>query len=237
MQRLRSKPSAKFETLSYPLLLEIVNVPCATEFSVQTHVIFGLQLHAESYNSFVRVSQKDKQSNCRIQSIMFAQSVKSSLRRLGNLWALRKCVCSGCNGGLMVTELQKLEKDLASIVKKKSFNLYNQSPWVAGSLMLGMLHQGAVLGMVLCSRRYYVAALLHMYKLLRRLGVVDKEAMLLENLCTALFQSVFKGQHPQQNLVTQFAFFAGGRLQFNKKKGRKRTYTDEKQPCNGPERA
>ena len=219
-----------------PLVADLKEFQTAKSSSIETSVIFGLQLLVESYKSFILSGPTP---NCRIQALKFAQHVRKSMDRLRQLRpfeAMKACTCDECIGDSLPIALCILEKDLLAFTSERRFDLYYQAPWIAGHQMGQILTRVTNLGLRLCNIGQYAGTVLHLYNLLRHFHAIDEEATLLDNLCGVLGQYVFSSSRPEQNFFAQYASFMGGRLEFDRSKRQKNQHDDIGLHCNRPVR-
>ena len=124
--------------------------------------------------------------NPRLHALKSAQDVhKSVVRfRLSEPFAPKSdCDRENClDPGLMET-LRRFETDLSILTSEKRFDLYHQSPVVAGHQMTRVLARATDLGTRFCKLMQYVGTTLHLYNLLRQIDIIEEESVLLEHLC------------------------------------------------------
>lgn len=95
-----------------------------------------------------------------------------------------------------------LESDLSIFISENRFNLYFQSPVVAGYQMTRILARATLLGIYLCNIRQYVGVTLHLYNYLRQYDLIDEECVLLEHLCNVMGHNIFRGPRPTLNFYS-----------------------------------
>ena len=83
--------------------------------------------------------------NCRLQALKFAREVQKALQKVTHHSSL-KCDCSRCNGGPSMRTLTLLKRGLTTSVAEDCYDLYNRSPWTAGSQMLEILNFSTDIG-------------------------------------------------------------------------------------------
>ena len=144
-----------------PVLRELNAASDGDDDSIQTSMVFGIQLILGSYRSFIHAATTPNTTNCRLQTIQFAQEVLGSLLRV---WAMRPmlspeargyalpCDCSDCEHDNLTKGLIRFEDDLGTIISQKKFGLYHQAPWVADSQMNHILSEANHLVIRLCNR-------------------------------------------------------------------------------------
>ncbi|KAL9075300.1 MAG: hypothetical protein Q9161_001677 [Pseudevernia consocians] len=112
-----------------------------------------------------------------------------------------------------------LQTQLRDYVGQRRFDLYYQTPWVAGQHMQEILSLATYYGLQLCDRYNYLAAVLHLYNLLVQLQISGDKLPLLESLCSSLRDSVFLGSLPSRNYHSHFVRYLGGRLDMGNASG------------------
>ena len=189
---------------------------------IPTAPTFVLRLIIESYKSwYINPGGRQDFSNPRLYVLRFAQDVHKKIRdfRLSKPFEPRgECDCSDCaNPGLM-ERLHRFEEKLASFIYAKRFDLYHQSPVVAGYQMAEILAGATSLGLYFVNISQYVGVIIHLYNLLRQLNLIGEEPVLLEYLCHATGATVFRGSRPTMDFYSQYAAFQRMTLEYNKKK-------------------
>lgn len=209
-----------------PLIKDVANIyrrpednSIAPNASMQTDLVFDLQLLVESYKSFmITDGTTPKTVNCRVQMLRFAQDVKNTLAKLRELrpWIHEKCCDYLCTTQGLSSSIWTLELDLMVLTGQKIFDLYYQAPWVAGSQMLETLSRATTFGVQLCNKNHIVWAVLHLYNLLRQCGALNEETVLLQHLCSAFGKQVFRGDPPRRDFSTRYKVCNGGRIEFDR---------------------
>jgi hypothetical protein len=198
-----------------PLLREVQAFLQIDRGSVNTSLVFGLQLLADTFKSHLWATHTSSKMNCRAKALQFANRVKRSIESVSRDPTLR-CFRSDCGEKKIPERLLVLEHDLSAYTSETRFDLYYQTPWVAGSHMLEILSWATDVGLSLCNRHTYVGAVFHVYNVLRELSTLHEEVALLERLCNTMEQPIFLGQRPHRNFHGCFCRFLGGRLEFDK---------------------
>lgn len=185
----------------------------ANENTQSWSAILGLNLLANGYRVYLRTIMTPKVvSQCRIAALRLANEASSYVSTILNDKACFPCRCTQT----LAFHLQHLETDLNSYAKFNCWDLYFQSPWVAGNHVLEILDLCHYYGMRLLNYRHYVGAVLHSYNVLKQLGGLT-EIPVLENLCTQLAGILFPGGNPPSNhFRASWARFVGARLKFKK---------------------
>lgn len=175
--------------------------------------IFVLRLIVESYKNWYALPGEGKQvPNSRLHTLKFAQAVYKSVTRfrLSEPYGPRAgCECSDCcNPGLM-EELRIFESDLSVFIREQRWDLYHQSPVVAGFQMTRILAGGTQLGLLFCNISQFVGVVLHLYNLLRQFDLSDEEDLLLEPLCDLTSHDIFRAPRPKDKFFSHYAAFQG----------------------------
>ncbi len=202
---------------------------------IPTSATYVLRLIVESCKSwYLQPREGHTVLSCRLNTLKFAQKVYKSVNsfRLSEPYEPRPgCFCSDCcNPGLM-EHLRILENDLFKLISEKRWDLYHQSPIVAGFQMARILARATQLGTRFCSISQYVGVVLHLYNLLRQFDLLDEEPELLEPLCDAIGHNIFRAPRPTDGFFSKYAAFQSMAYKFDK---RTKTYTFEE--SNGNDR-
>ena len=105
---------------------------------------------------------------------------------------------------------------LDEFVKHKCWDLYFQSPWVAGNHILEILDLCHYYGMKLFVYRHYLGAVVHSYNVLQQLAGLEN-IPLLEHICEQYKETFFPGgQRPTSNFRSSWTRYVGARLKFKK---------------------
>ncbi|KAG9780009.1 hypothetical protein KCU88_g3870, partial [Aureobasidium melanogenum] len=183
--------------------------------------VFGLHLLTSGYKSYLQsVESASAISKCRLTSLRLAQQASSQIATLLKDKTCWPCRCTQT----LAYHLQNLEFDLRAYAKHRCWDLYFQSPWVAGNHVLEMLDLCHYYGMRVFNYRHYVGAVLHSYNVLQQLGGLE-EIPILESLCTQFSGMFFPGgTRPKASFRACWGRYVGARLKF--KKGHKRNDRD-----------
>ena len=211
--------SRDFALVINPLIVDVESYLDSDGESVTTTLVFGMQLLVESFKSF-RFGEKAIQgANCRTSALRFAHEVHRTLKAvIASEYSLR-CPCSSCGSVDFHNLLLSFNEELLDYMGQKRYDLYYQTPWVAGSHMQEILSLATCYGLQLCDEQNYMTATLHLYNLLVQLGTLQNEIPLLKNLCDSLRDSVFKGSFPSRKYDSHFTACVGGRLDFTNNPG------------------
>ena len=190
---------------------------------IPTSATFVLRLIVESYKSWYILQKEEERvanSNLRLHALRFAQDVhKRVVRfRLAEPFQPRPgCDCSDCCAPGLMEHLRIFEGDLSMFIGEKRFDLYHQSPVVAGYQMTRILAKATTLGILFCNIMQYVGVVLHLYNFLRQYNLIEEENVLLEHLCDVLGHNIFRGPRPTLNFFSQYAAFQAMTYNFDHK--------------------
>ena len=171
---------------------------------------YGLRLLLEAHGSLLRTSKTATQPlNCRLTALKFAQEAMTSIRAVLDDSTM-PCRCHGT----LAYHLENLHGDLQAYLQTKGFDIYLQSPWVAGAHILDILEALFYYGLRLFSYRHYAGAVVHVYNVLTSLTGMTP-IPLLESVCCTLGDIIFPGGRPSRNFKNCYLRYMGGRLRFN----------------------
>ena len=202
-----------------PLLVDVKDYLDSERKPVTTSLVFGMQLLVESFKSFRFCKEAVQGINCRTVALKFAQEVNGSLKDAIDNESKMSCMCRICAEMDLYGHLLLLQTQLRDYVGQTRFDLYYQTPWVAGQHMQEILSLATYYGLQLCDRYNYLAAVLHLYNLLVQLQVLGDEIPLFDSLCSSLRDSVFLGSLPSRNYHSHFVRYLGGRLDIGNASG------------------
>ena len=205
-----------------PLLVDVKDYLDSESKLVTTSLVFGMQLLVESFKSFRFCEGAIQGINCRTMALRFAQEVDGFLKDVfdnESKMSCTCCTCHRCGDANLYGNLLSLQIQLRDYVGQKRFDLYYQTPWVAGQHMQEILSLATYYGLELCDRYKYLAAVLHLYNLLVQLEILGDKIPLLESLCSSLQDSVFLGSPPSRNYHSHFIRYLGGRLDIGNASG------------------
>ncbi|KEF58197.1 uncharacterized protein A1O9_06123 [Exophiala aquamarina CBS 119918] len=175
--------------------------------------VIGLHLLSQGYKTYIHSAPQPKLvSICRIKALRLAQQAQSQVSAILNDKSCFPCRCSQT----LAYHLQNLNGDLTNFVKHKCWDLYFQSPWVAGNHSLEILDLCHYYGMRLFSYRHYVGAVLHSYNVLKELAGMAPISI-LESLSDQ-FREVFYpgGNCPKSSFRACWGRYVGARVKFKK---------------------
>lgn len=175
--------------------------------------VLGLHLLSQGYKTYIHsVPQPKLISSCRIKALRLAQQAQSDVSTILNDKTCFPCRCSQT----LAYHLQNLSNDLQNFAKHKCWDLYFQSPWVAGNHVLEILDLCHYYGMRLFNYRHYVGAVLHSYNVLKELAGMEP-IPILESLSDQ-FREVFYpgGNCPKSSFRACWGRYVGARVKFKK---------------------
>ena len=183
------------------------------ETSSSMRSTFGLHLLSTSYKAFLQAASPPPEvSRCRITALRLAQQASSQAAML-----LRDQTCFPCRClQTLAFHLDSLRADLEGFAKHKRWDLYFQSPWVAGNHILEILDLCRYYGLQLFNYRHYVGAVLHSYNVLHQMAGLET-LPLLEVLCEQFAEVLFPGGcRPTSSFRACWGRYVGARLKFKK---------------------
>jgi hypothetical protein len=175
--------------------------------------VLGLHLLSQGYKTYIHsVPQPTLISSCRIKALRLAQQAHSQVSAILNDKTCFPCRCTQT----LAYHLQNLDDDLQSFAKHKCWDLYFQSPWVAGNHALEILDLCHYYGMRLFNYRHYVGAVLHSYNVLKDLAGMEA-IPILESLSDQFRDVVFPGGNcPKSSFRACWGRYVGARVKFKK---------------------
>lgn len=183
------------------------------ETSPSWSAVLGLHLLTRSYRTYLEaIPQANLVSQCRITSLHLARQALDQVSAVVNDKTCFPCRCPQT----LAYHLQNLEQDLREFTKHKCWDLYFQSPWVAGNHVLEILDLCHYYGTRLFNYRHYIGAVLHSYNALQVLAGLEK-IPILENLCEQFQDVLFPGgARPKHSFRACWGRYVGARLKFKK---------------------
>jgi len=158
----------------------------------------------ESGRSFVHEFEKIGKTplNCRIIVLRRANEVLNAINDLNRGRAFQ---------GLTVKLLETLNDKLHVFISDKTFDLYSQSPWVAGSQMSDISDLSLFIGLEILSEGDCLGAVIHLYNMLQQILNEYAEIPILEHLKTLFRSNIFAcNQEPRRTFGNTFELFRGG---------------------------
>ena len=125
------------------------------------------------------------------------------------------CRCVDCSDLELDGLLRLFEKQLDGDLSETHFDLYHQTPWVAGQHMQEMLSLATDYSLRPWDQHNYVAAVLHLYNMLSQLDTLEIKILVLKSLCEAFKDHFFLGSRPSTKHETRFKRFLGGRVKLD----------------------
>jgi hypothetical protein len=179
---------------------------------------FGIRLFVETTRSYVwTTSGMNGLPNLWQQTLEFARYASDSISECRHL------VKDDTNYAEYFNE-QLFEKwdELLQIVNgirlRTRFDLYHQSPWVAGAFTSGILADVQFLGVNLLTQGGFFGLTLHLYNMLRHISTC-REIVVLEKLCGLFTNEVFMNEtRPTSRFSNLIVLFCGAELSIHKGK-------------------
>ncbi|KAK5047966.1 hypothetical protein LTR84_006156 [Exophiala bonariae] len=175
--------------------------------------VLGLHLLSQGYKTYMHaIPQPNLVSSCRINALRLAQQAHSQVLTILDDKDCFPCRCTQT----LAYHLQNLCDDVQNFAKHKRWDLYFQSPWVAGNHILEILDLCHYYGMRLFSYRHYVGAVLHSYNVLKTLAGLEP-IPILESISDQ-FRDVFfpGGNCPKSSFRACWGRYVGARVKFKK---------------------
>ena len=147
--------------------------------SATTSATFVLRLILETYKSWYILPPGEERvgdPHLRLCPFSFAQNVhKNDVRfRLSEPFEpTPNCDCEDCRKPDLLERLRMFESDLSMFISEKRFDLYCQSPVVAGYHMTTILARATFLGINSLNIRQHVGVTLHLYNFLRQYDLIE----------------------------------------------------------------
>ncbi|CAN9171881.1 unnamed protein product [Alternaria alternata] len=183
--------------LTVPLLCELKEEGICVKIIVAAHMLL------KSGRSFVHELEKIGKPplNCRIPVLRRANEVLNAIEDL-----IRGRTFHERTADLMLI----LRNKLRVFVSEKTFDIYSQSPWVAGSQISGISDLSLFIGLEILGERDCFGAVIHLYNMLQQILVEYTEIPILEHLKTLFRSKVFVcNQEPRRNFGNTFQLFCG----------------------------
>jgi hypothetical protein len=196
----------------------------------RSELVFGLHILLGSCTAFLWNNKDDtlNRTSCRIQALKLVIEISSTAKEVIVAADDRAyCECTAFNERI-ICFLRQLIKELAEYQKQPSFDLYSQSPWVAGSQMSLMLGSVQDVGLVLLNMRGYFGGILHLFNMLQQCKVENVDLPVVEGLCQMFQQEVFMDAslRPNKNFASIITRFCGGTVKVVKGKGASMVFPD-----------
>ena len=204
----REGDQSKFLTGFHPL----IDMPDLQSYEgpIPTSATYVLRLMVEAYKSWYNRPGEETVPSCRLHALRFAHCVRKSVNRIRLSEPFEPkpgCNCSDCRDPGLMEHLRIFEEELSQFTSEKRWDLFHQSPVVAGYQMTRILARATHLGINFCNILQYVGVVLHLYNLLRQFDFIDEEAVLLESLCDAIGHNIFRAPRPTDGFFSKYAAF------------------------------
>jgi hypothetical protein len=203
---------------SMPLLAEGEAFLQRPEQLLESDLVWGVVLLLESTRSFIWKNDKPVSFNCRLVALELASEVRSSIELLRETKSNPFSTNDKAEDRDMVL-LRDVSELLRRFTSINRFDLYHQSPWVAGSNMSAILGNAQFLGLIVLAREGVFGMMLHMYNMLLQLSIVEN-IPLLELLCDLFLKEIFLGSRPARRFTSVQNRFLGGSLKWNGKRNK-----------------
>ena len=197
-----------------PLLAEVQAYSQSKDVPLGPSLVFGMQLLVESFKSYKFCEYATTNANCHTLALKFVMEVKNALLSILDNQKLMGCRCEKCGGQDFALTLISLQLQLELYLKEVRFDLYYQTPWVAGHHILEVWSLATDFGLQLCDRTKYLAGVLHLYNLLIQVKALQEKGPILESLCEVLKETIFLGSRPTMKYYTHFTRCIGGHIDF-----------------------
>jgi hypothetical protein len=146
------------ECRSLPLYQEIGLFLYPSTAVMRSSLVFGLHLLSETAKSYLEATPSAP--NLRLRVLAFAQEIKAAVEETKNLG--KEDMFKTLFHSDVLAELNALGMMLQDFTKQKSFDMYHQSPWVAGSFVPGFLAHAQRFGLRLLNQRGAFGSVLHL---------------------------------------------------------------------------
>ncbi|KAF2175503.1 hypothetical protein K469DRAFT_765022 [Zopfia rhizophila CBS 207.26] len=173
---------------------------------VSDTLIFAMTLLKETCKSYLYVDGKLNPNNCRIRGLRFAQEAQHDAQALMKLSKVELTEETCKKIFALYTTCTVYRSD-------KRWDLYLQSPWIAGHHMAIIYNLYMEIAIRLCNEAGIIGCVLHMYNAIRQLQLDCPVLPVLEMLCDIFGKQVFIGQNrPTKNLVSIWHRYQGGSI-------------------------
>jgi hypothetical protein len=185
------------DTRSIPLLHNLkeqfTNFPF--EKGYYSSLVVGIHMLLESGRSYLWGGHATPKNvpNPRIRALSFGKEVEKAF---GTLWEwLERETYANIVTLSPPTEqiIMRSRSILQEFVAEERFDLFAQSPWVAGSAVSAIADLSLDTGVELLNEGAFMSCVLHMYNMLRQIGVAIPKIPILEHLAGRFPQPVFAG--------------------------------------------
>ncbi|KAB2101923.1 hypothetical protein AG0111_0g9440 [Alternaria gaisen] len=183
--------------LAVPFLCELKGEGVHGKTIVAAHMLL------ESGRSFVHEFEKIGKPplNCRILVLRRANEVLDAIQDLIRGRTFEKST---------VDLVLLLRNKLRVFVSNKTFDIYTQSPWVAGSQMSRISDFSIYIGLEILDEKHCFGAVIHLYNMLQHILAEYAEIPILEHLKTLFRSKVFAcNQEPRRGFGNTLQLFRG----------------------------
>lgn len=185
----------------------------------------ALHLLTISYKAYLTALPRPTTvSSCRITALKLSKQASSILSLILKDKESFPCRCPQT----LAFHLSNLKDDMEAYSKHRCWDLFFQSPWVAGNHMIEMLDVLSYYGMRLFHYHHHVAAVLHTYNVMTQLAGLEPVPV-LEDLIETFKDVFFPAGRPRVYFRNSWARYIGARLKF--KKDYKRHASDRESWC------
>jgi hypothetical protein len=197
-------------------LLEDMKMNETARYLTHTPMIVGVHFLLESCRTFLPGHRPGIQAppNSRIRVLAVANTVQRAMKSLlkTETDAFKKGVFKGVARKMISHYMDQLDY----FVSQKSFDLYTQSPWFAGSYMSEIVAHNVHIGLELLNAGGYLTHLLHLYNVLQQVRVPGSGVPVLDHLCDLLGPAIFQDaeERPTSNFMTRLQVSLGSSMPY-----------------------
>ena len=199
-----------------PLHNEIWQFLRCPDQSIPSSLVFGLHLFSETSMSYLwstpTPSSFTKPTNLWYQALLFGRQAGDVVDECRNLIKYDDTY-DGLFTETILEEWDRRVRVLDGFLLRDRYDLYHQSPWVAGANMSGILATMQHFGLGLLNQAGVFGSLLHLYNMLRVVDVACPEIPVLEKLGDIFSSQVFMDKkRPTSRFATMLDVFLGAEL-------------------------
>ena len=159
-----TKPSIQSDLIkdSSPYILHLSKCGASGSQGIPIHLAFGLYVMISSYKLLL---PKASRENPRAKVLHLAQNAHKSVSRLLNSRRLRSKEagsCPNCAQFNLEREARQFRDDLCKFLSEKRFDLYYQSPMVAGPQIYGIAAKATQIGVAICNQSQVLGVVVHL---------------------------------------------------------------------------
>ncbi|KAI4688286.1 uncharacterized protein J4E84_005217 [Alternaria hordeiaustralica] len=199
------KDSYGEDNLQFPLsvpLLWLLKEAQKPKMIMRTSLIMGVHLFVESCRSSLNPPKPTEYlriTNSRIKVLSFANDSRNAILKL---LEAGKDPAKAKSLDRWTPRAKDYVKQLDKFSSLKVFDLYSQSPWVAGSYMATIAARNMLVGSWPLNKDGCLSNMLHMYNMLQQIGFSCPRIPILEHLCDLLSPAIFP--HSQGRPTSNF---------------------------------